>query len=95
MSVQRYDAAFLRRLRNEIPIDWLIRQLRWPNKIRDGRFAFVCPRCGETDSAINRETNLGRCFHCKINFNPIDFTMKVKHYEFVEAVEFLTPLLPR
>ena len=29
---------FLRRLRNEIPIDWLIKHLGWPNKRRDGQF---------------------------------------------------------
>ncbi len=95
MPGKRYDADFLRRLRNEIPIDWLIRHLDWPNKRRDGQFVFVCPRCGETVSAVKRETNLGRCFRCETNFNPIDFTMQVKEYDFVQAVEFLTLLLPR
>ena len=95
MPQKRYPDAFLRRLRNEIPIDWLIRHLGWPSKRREGQFVFVCPHCGETLSDIKRETNLGRCFHCEINFNPIDFTMKVREYDFVQAVEYLTPFLPR
>jgi DNA primase len=94
MSTKRYDDEFLRRLRNEISIDRLIRHLTWPNKQRNGRFTFVCPRCGETDSAVKRETNLGRCFHCGTNFNPIDFVIHAREYDFVQAVEFLAPLLP-
>ena len=94
-SRKRFDDNLLRRLRNEIPIDALIRHLGWPHKYRDGRFVFVCPRCGESESAIKPETNLGRCFRCETNFNPIDFTIAVREYDFVQAVEFLLPLLPR
>jgi len=94
-SRKRFDDELLRRLRNEIPTDWLIRHLTWPHKRRDGRFCFVCPRCGESETAIKRDTNLGRCFHCKTNFNPIDFTIAVRDYDFVQAVEFLLPLLRR
>jgi DNA primase len=90
----RINKQLLRRLRNEIPIEWLIRYLGWPCKQRDGRFVFLCPRCRETLSAIKRETNLGRCFACRTNFNPIDFTMAARPYDFLQAVEFLTPLLP-
>jgi len=91
---QRFDDDLLRRLRNEIPIDRLIRHLGWPHKRRQGRFVFVCPRCGESESAINPETNLGRCFRCKTNFNPIDFTIAVREYDFVQTVDFLLPFLP-
>ena len=94
MRHKPYDAELLRRLRNEIPIDWLITHLDWPSKQRQERFVFLCPDCNETDSAIKRETNLGRCFHCQRNFNPIDFTMITQHCEFTDAVEFLIPLLP-
>ena len=94
MPRKRFDDELLRRLRNEIPIDWLIQHLGWPSKHRDGRFTFVCPRCGEMDSAVKRATNLARCFHCETNFNPIDFAMQAREYEFVQAVELLTPLLP-
>ena len=94
-SRKRFDDELLRRLRNEIPIDALIRRLDWPHKHRHGRFAFVCPRCGESDSAVNPETNLGRCFRCETNFNPIDFTIAVHDYDFVQAIELLLPLLRR
>ncbi len=95
MPRQRYSDELLRRLRNEIPTERLIKQLRWPNKQREGRFVFLCPECHETESGIHRETNLGHCFHCHANFNPIDFTMIVMKCEFSDAVEFLTPLLPK
>ena len=95
MPLRRYDDDFLRRLRNQIPIDWLIKHLGWPNKYRLGQFVFVCPSCGEAQSDVKRDTNLGRCFHCETNFNPIDFTMHAQECDFVAAVEFLTPLLPR
>ncbi len=94
MPRKRYDDDLLRRLRNEVPIDALIRQLDWPAKRRDGRFTFVCPRCGEMDSAVKHDTNLGRCFRCERNFNPIDFVMQACDYDFPQAVEYLTPLLP-
>jgi hypothetical protein len=94
MPTKRYDDELLRRLRNEIPTDWLIQQLSWPSKHREGRFTFVCPRCGEMDSAVKRDTNLARCFHCATNFNPIDFVMVAHEWDFVQAVEYLTPLLP-
>jgi hypothetical protein len=88
------DGQFLRRLRNEIAIDWLINHLSWPHKLRDGRFVFLCPRCGEYLGAVKHETNLARCFTCGTNFNPIDFTMSVRPYDFLQTVDFLTPLLP-
>ncbi len=94
-SRKRFDDELLRRLRNEIPIDWLIRHLDWPHKRRGGRFVFVCPRCGESETAIKRETNLGRCFRCEANFNPIDFTIAVRDYDFVQGVEYLLPHLRR
>lgn len=92
-SGQRYSPELLRRIRNEIPIDWLIAYLNWPHKRRDGRFVFLCPLCGESLSSIKSETNLARCFHCATNFNPIDFTMHVRDFEFTQTIEFLQPLL--
>jgi hypothetical protein len=94
MSHKRYDDELLRRLRNDIPIDWLIKHLGWPRKMRSGSFVFVCPRCNETQSAVNPRTNLGRCFRCETNFNPIDFTICACRCGFGEAVEYLIPLLP-
>lgn len=95
MPPERYDAELLRRLRNDIPIDWLVKHLGWPNKQRQGQFVFVCPACSESQSDIKRDTNLGRCFHCARNFNPIDFTMLTQQCDFRDAVAFLIPLLPR
>ena len=71
----------------------LLKQLEWPHKQREGQLAFLCPCCHECHSAVNPRTNLGRCFHCEINFNPIDFTMAVKPCDFVTAVHYLQPLL--
>jgi len=93
MSDERYDDELLRRLRNDIPVAWLIQHLGWPGKARSGTFVFVCPRCNESQSAVNPRTNLGRCFHCETNFNPIDFTICVYRCDFRTAVEYLIPLL--
>lgn len=84
----------LRRLRNQIAMAKLFKRLAWPHKTREGQIAFLCPRCQEYRSAVNPRTNLGRCFHCETNFNPIDFTMAVRECDFVAAVKFLKPLVP-
>ena len=88
-----FDDNFLRRLRNDIAWPSLLKQLDWPHKQRDGQLAFLCPRCHEYRSAVNPRTNLGRCFHCETNFNPIDITMAVRGCDFVTAVRYLKPLL--
>lgn len=84
----------LRRLRNEIDYKHLLRYLRWPHTCSDGKLTFVCPQCSESQTSVNPKTNLARCFRCKKNWNPIDFTMEVYHIEFLEAVGQLGPLLP-
>lgn len=89
-----FDGEFLRRLRNDISWPLLFKKLQWPHKQRQGQLAFLCPCCHEYLSAINPRTNLGRCFHCETNFNPIDFTMVAEQCDFVEAVSYLKPLLP-
>jgi DNA primase len=89
-----FPRHLLYRLRNEIPLERLIAaHLNWPSKRREGRFWFVCPRCGESQTGINPQTNLGRCFRCEKNFNAIDFVMLATGRDFVEAVHFLTDLL--
>lgn len=89
-----FTDKLLRRLRNEIHWQPLLGQLNWPHKQREGQLAFLCPRCQEYCSAVNPRTNLGRCFHCKTNFNPIEITMAVQEYDFVTAVRYLLPMLP-
>jgi hypothetical protein len=87
--------AYLRRMRNEIPIrDVIAGILQIPWKIREGRFRFLCPLCREFDTATNPDTNLARCFRCKQNFNPIDITMVERRYDFLAAVSFLDAYLP-
>jgi DNA primase len=90
-----FPRQLLFRLRNEIPLERVISEhLHWPGKRREGRFTFVCPRCGDSQTAVHPSTNLGRCFRCEENFNTIDFVMLSTERDFVEAVHFLADLLP-
>ena len=89
-----FDDEFLRRLRNDVSFAVLFNWLNWPHKQREGQLAFVCPECGEYRSAVNPRTNLARCFFCQTNFNPIDFTMAAREWDFVRTVQELTDLLP-
>lgn len=87
---QRYSKTLLRKLRNDIPVQLLIANiLKQPNKISEGYFRFLCPVCSEFTTAVNPKTNLGRCFSCRQNFNPIDMVMYVKSYSFTQAVDYL------
>jgi hypothetical protein len=88
-----FDDDFLRRLRNEIAWRRLLPRLQWPHKQRHGQLAFLCPCCGEYHSAVNPRTNLGRCFRCETNFNPIDFVIAAWQCDFVTAVDYLKSLL--
>ena len=90
----RYSDKLLRRMRNELPLRRVLEELHWPHKLRDGRRVFLCPKCREYRASLHPQENLGRCFVCRINFNPIDLTMAIRETDFVDAVEFLMPLLP-
>jgi hypothetical protein len=90
---KRFTARQLWQLRNHVPFPPLLVRLHWPHKRRDGQLAFVCPRCGESQSDRNPQANLVRCFYCQTNFNPIDFTMAARECDFVEAVEYLLRML--
>ena len=89
---KRFTDEQLRTLRNEVAFPPLLARLNWPHKSRGGQLSFVCPRCGESQSDLNPQENLLRCFHCQTNFNPIDFTMAARACDFVEAVRFLLTL---
>ena len=55
-----FPRQLLFRLRNEIPLERVIAEhLNWPGKRRDGRFSFVCPRCGESQTAVNPQHQSG------------------------------------
>ena len=89
-----FPEEFLHRLRNDILWPSLLEQLSWPHKRREGQLVFLCPRCHECHTAVNPRTNLGRCFRCEINYNPIDLTIAVLGCDFVAAIHYLEPLLP-
>jgi DNA primase len=91
----RYNRRHLRRLRNEVPLPKVFRILDWPHKKRDGYVRFLCPHCQEFNTAVNPRTNLGRCFRCERNFNPIDFVIEVRGDDFADAVTCLSAMLPR
>jgi DNA primase len=92
---KRYSKKMLRKLRNEVPINILISDiLKLPNKISEGYFRFLCPRCSEFNTATNPKTNLARCFRCQQNLNPIDMVMIVKRVNFKEAVQYLSEIAP-
>ena len=56
--------------------------------MRDGRFVFLCPSCGDMLVAVNPRNNLAHCFWCKKNMNNIDLLRELA-YDFVSAVALL------
>ncbi len=88
--MKRFTQNELFELRNHIPISALIAdRLNIPSKIREGQFRFLCPLCGEFQTATNPTTNLARCFRCEKNFNTIDMVMTCEHTSFIETVHAL------
>jgi len=63
-----------------------------PSKIRDGRFCFLCPHCGEMLAYVNPRNNLAHCFHCQANLNNIDLMITLG-CDFPSIVEKLERLL--
>ena len=55
----------------------------------EGHFRFLCPLCGEFQTATNSKTNLARCFRCEKNFNTIDMVMICERATFVETINTL------
>lgn len=87
---KHYSASFLRMLRNQIPIDEVITDVLNLEVRNDYEMLrFRCPLCDNFHTATNHETNLARCFDCKINFNPIDLVMTVGNCRFLDAVKTL------
>jgi DNA primase len=81
----------LRRLRNDLPMSVTISSLGRegpPSKMRDGRFVFLCPSCGDMLVAVNPRNNLAHCFGCGRNFNNIDLLLSLD-YDFPDAVALL------
>lgn len=85
-----YPDRLLRTLRNNIPIDRLITEtLRLQLRQKEPLLRFRCPVCHSFHTATHPKTNLGRCFDCQKNFNPIDMVMATTQCDFVDAVELL------
>ncbi|MBT8339893.1 MAG: hypothetical protein HKP58_03105 [Desulfatitalea sp.] len=85
-----YPTDFLRKIRNQIPIEKVIvTVLNIEVRHSSKWLRFRCPLCYSFHTATNRNTNLARCFDCNKNFNPIDLVMAVGQCSFVEAVEYL------
>ena len=90
MTTRRFSSEELYSLRNDIPIDRVIKNaLDIHCRISQGCFRFLCPLCNEFNTAINPATNLARCFRCKKNFNTIDLVMTVTQLDFVNSIRFL------
>lgn len=86
-----FPADLLRRIRNDLPMAVTIAALGRdgpPSKIRDGRFVFLCPWCGEMLVAVNPRNNLAHCFGCQKNFNNIDLLLACD-YDFRSAIAML------
>jgi DNA primase len=84
-----YTDDFLRMLRNHVKIDRVIDLLMLDTRQGKDLRRFRCPLCDRFHTATNPKTNLGRCFECQKNFNPIDLVMAVTAYSFVDTVQFL------
>ena len=65
-----------------------------PSKMRDGRFCFHCPRCGEMLAYVNPRNHLAHCFACHKNLNNIDL-LRALGYDFPSAIEQLERWLTR
>lgn len=90
---KRFSSEELVWVRNKIPVEYVIKTLRateW--KLSDGKDRFLCPLCNEFNTSFNPQENLGRCFRCEKNFNPVDFLMHGLKVPFVTAVKQLLEL---
>ena len=84
-----YTDDFLKMLRNKVKIDRVIDLLMLETRHGRNLLRFRCPLCDRFHTATNPKTNLGRCFECEKNFNPIDLVMAATGRNFIETVEFL------
>ena len=90
MAKKRFSSQELYSLRNDIPIERVIKDaLDIPWRDTEGCFRFLCPFCNGFNTAVNPVTNLARCFSCEKNFNAIDLVMLIKESDFVDSIRFL------
>ncbi len=87
---RRFSPQELTFLRNRVPITHVIKTLLdLPTRSTNGKLSFACPLCGGFDTSINAAHNLGRCFECRQNFNPIELVMHQRQIGFVDSVRWL------
>jgi hypothetical protein len=87
---RRFTSGQLTYLRNQVPIIRVIEALpELVTRHADGKLRFGCPVCHGFNTCINTEANLGRCFDCRKNFNPIELVMCQRQISFVESVKWL------
>jgi hypothetical protein len=95
ITKNKYSNSLLLKVRNTIPIKWLIFEKLKLDAHFNKVWRFKCPVCKEFNTAIKKETNLSRCFTCQRNFNPIDIVIYTKKSEFIESIEYLLPYLDK
>ena len=89
---KRFSSEELYELRTHLRFEFVIEGLEIPSKVSEGYLRFLCPCCNEFQTAINRKTNLGRCFRCERNFNTIELVIADRKLSFVDSVQLLKQL---
>ena len=89
---RRISPQDLVRLRNHLPIREVLYALRVPWKQDDELCRFQCPRCAGMHTSVHPNHNLGRCFDCAVNYNPIDLVCAQLKVGFRSAVSWLLAL---
>ncbi len=86
-----YSNHILRSIRNELPLDFVIKQLDGMapySKYIEGYLRFECPHCHQLRATVNPKNNLAHCFCCQKNINNIDLMIKIG-YDFKQAINIL------
>ncbi len=86
-----YSSHILRSIRNELPLDFVIKQLDAMapySKLIEGYFRFECPHCHQLRATVNPKSNLAHCFCCLKNINNIDLMIEIG-YDFKQAINIL------
>lgn len=87
---QRFSDEELYAIRTFLEIRFVIESvLHLPHKEIEGVYRFQCPLCAEMSTGIHPHMNMGRCFRCESNFNPIDLVKAAQGLSFVESVKLL------
>lgn len=87
---RRFSEEELHAIRNRIPVRFVLKKFCGTEcKEIEGSSRFVCPVCHEMRTSIHPNENLGRCFRCERNFNPIELVMLGCELSFVESVKLL------